>query len=599
MNSLWIPAVPRQTVFQASSTLFGSLPRLSRAQLAASRSLPATQRRLQLPYFAETFRWENIRSHLPLPLPTPGEAPAWCGRVCRSYYQWLGIEDLPSSAELLRLDEFDLLLRLFDFSAWRPYLAQRFRSQYGPPPFDPLSLGLGMFLAHYQTWDRERLVGELRSPTRGQEYCRRLGFDPQDLPAASTFRMAFAHTHLDWFTACQDSLVQGLMDCQLIPTHSTFPGDPTDQGLSLSTDCQLIAARSHMLCSHQVPACAQPAARRDCPARQAGKEGCACDTPACYEHCRFATWRDPQAAYVYYAGTNPPTPNTPKTHAPAHSAGEGKEQPSSSRGKHHFGYKSKAFNIVDDRLFLIWPLTGPCTPANRNDHLLLPFPGLTQLRQRFPNLSIGELLGDAGEGFDEILRFVHDDLHALRTIRLRHAEGDDQPLTCLQRGYDDHGSRSVRMATACPAMVMTTSGMPPSGFVVSSAPTNPIPIFPLPNPCARLPPVLSPTQIMLRGSDFPCPLLSRSRMVPSVSHAIRKSVPKPGNYASAGNPMPRAAMPPRPADTSNAPPPFGLSNTAKSMPISDTLSLAFNLTRLIFEASHHTLKQSSLYALSP
>lgn len=30
---------------------------------------------------------------------------------------------------------------------------------------------------------------------------------------------------------------------------------------------------------------------------------------------------------------------------------------------------------------------------------------------------------------------------------------------------------------------------------------------------------------------------------------------------------------------------FGLNNTAKAMLISDTLSLAFNLTRLIFEAS--------------
>jgi hypothetical protein len=38
--------------------------------------------------------------------------------------------------------------------------------------------------------------------------------------------MALARTQLDWFTACQDSLVQGLMTYQLIPTHSTFPGDP-------------------------------------------------------------------------------------------------------------------------------------------------------------------------------------------------------------------------------------------------------------------------------------------------------------------------------------------------------------------------------------
>jgi hypothetical protein len=64
---------------------------------------------------------------------------------------------------------------------------------------------------------------------------------------------------------------------------------------------------------------------------------------------------------------------------------------------------------------------------------------LQSFHQRFPALSIGELLGDAGEGFDSVLRYVHTDLQALRTIRLRHAEGDDLPLTCLQRGYDQNG----------------------------------------------------------------------------------------------------------------------------------------------------------------
>ena len=240
----------------------------------SGRGLPAAERRWQLPDFVQTFQWESIRSRLPLQLPTPGAAPAWSGRVCRSYYQWLA-EELPANAELLQLDEFDLMIRLFDFSPWRPYFAQRFHSQYGPPPFDPLSLGLSMFLAHYQSWDWERLVQELRSAARGRDYCVRLGFDPSDLPVPSTFRMAFGQTQLDWLNACQDSLVQGLMNYQLIPTHSTFPGDPPDQGVSISTDCQLIASRSRMICRHQVPACSQPAARRTCPARLAGQDGCA------------------------------------------------------------------------------------------------------------------------------------------------------------------------------------------------------------------------------------------------------------------------------------------------------------------------------------
>jgi hypothetical protein len=535
-----------------------------------------------------TFDWDNIRPHLPLSLLLPGEAPAWNGRVCRSYYQWLGIEDLSSTAELLRLDEFDLVLRLFDFSAWRPYLAQRFRSQYGPPPFDPVSLGLGMLLAHYQAWDWERLAWELRSPSRGQEYCRRLGFDPQDLPAASTFRMAFACTHLDWFTACQDSLAQTLMNCQLIPAHSTFPGDPTEQGVSLSTDCQLIASRSHMQCSHQVPACSQPAAQRACPAQEAGREGCACDTPACYEHCRFTTWRDPQAAYVYYAGTNQPALHTPH-HSKALTSAH-------SHGKHHFGYKSKAFNIVDDRLFLIWPLTGPCTPANRNDHLLT-IPGLQDLRQRFPNLRIGEVLGDAGEGFEEILKYVHVDLHALRTIRLRHAEGDDQPLTCLQRGYDEHGIPLCphgyrlssnghdyqRHATKWVCRLKCTHQPDPD--IPAAASTISRSTCPFAHPDHPLGFSLTTALTLPDGSIR----LARDLQVGSDTWQLRIGRQ---SYAESRN----ATQTRRQLKRSRS---FGLSNTAKSMLLSDTLSLAFNLPRLIFEAAHHALKPSSPCALSP
>jgi hypothetical protein len=54
-------------------------------------------------------------------------------------------------------------------------------------------------------------------------------------------------------------------------------------------------------------------------------------------------------------------------------------------------------------------------------------PCVEALHQRFPDLSIGELLGDAGKGYDIVLSYVHTNLHALRTIRLRHTEGDDQP----------------------------------------------------------------------------------------------------------------------------------------------------------------------------
>jgi hypothetical protein len=581
MKSIRVPATPVTASITRFNTPFSHLKTLTRSELAENRSIPASERRLQLPNFVDLFRWEAIQPLLPIKLPTPGEPNVWPGRWCRSHYQWL-VPDIYSSTDVLGLDEFDLLLRLFDFTPWRPYFASRFHSQFGPPPFDPLSLGLGIFLAHYQKWDWSRLIHELASPTRGLDYCTRLGFDPDDLPAPSTFRSAFTQTPTDWFTACQTSLVQGLMACQLIPTCSTFPGDPPEQGVSLSTDCQLIASRSRMHCSHQVPSCSQPAAQRPCPAREAAKEGCKCDTEACREHCRFAAWRDPQAAYVFYAGTNQPGPgpNAPQ---------DGKDK-TIPRGKHHFGYKSKAFNIVDDRLFLIWPLTGPCTPANRNDHLLT-IPGLQDLQKRFPTLKFGELLGDAGEGFDEILKYTHADLHALRTIRIRHADTDTNPITCLKRGYDHNGN------PLCPHGYRLS----PNGHDYQRGSTKwvcrlkcvhqPDPDIP------AIPDTVSRDTCPFAAPDHPLGFslttgltlpdgsirLARDMQVGSDIWKLRigrQSYAESRNATQARRQLKRTPF-------------FGLSNTARSMIISDTLSLGFNLTRLIFEASREAVKQGS------
>lgn len=430
MNKVLIPAGCVVASIDKPDSPFHRLQGPSRSDLAESRSTPAAERRLLLPNFVELFRWEAIRPLLPFQLPTPGDPPVWQSRSCRSYYQWQPPGHLHSSADLAGMDPFDLCLLLFDFTPWRPYFGARFKSHFGPSPFDPLSLGLALFLARYRKWDWPTLENELRHANRGRDYRRALGFAENDLPCASTFRMACQNTPENWLQGCQNSLLLGLMAYGLVPSHSTFPDDPPQQGVSISTDSQLIASRSQMHCLHQVPACSEPAAIRVCPAREAGKQGCTCDTPACQEHCRFATFRDPLAAYVFYSGSNQPGHN-PNTH-------QDPKQRSAPHGKHHFGYKSKAFNIVDDRLSALWPITGPFTPANRNDHLQT-IPGLKDLHRRFPDLSIGEVLGDAGEGFEAILHFVHTDLHALRTIRLRHAEGDDLPLTCLQRGYDQNG----------------------------------------------------------------------------------------------------------------------------------------------------------------
>jgi hypothetical protein len=173
---------------------FHQLVGLSRPTMKATRGLDAAERRQLTRHFVVTCQWKAIRPLLPLRLVVPADVPPRQGRLCRSHYVWLFPEDSPSPDDLIGLDDFDLLLRLFDFSPWRPILAQRFHSHVGPPPFDPVSIGLAILLARWKRWSWPTLVTELHSKERGVGYCRRLGFEPDDLPSESTLRMALNRT---------------------------------------------------------------------------------------------------------------------------------------------------------------------------------------------------------------------------------------------------------------------------------------------------------------------------------------------------------------------------------------------------------------------
>lgn len=427
--TVWIPAsAPYLPLAVAVSPLAG-LGRLSLKEWDTLQVLTAAERRLYVPGFVDVFRWEALRAHLPLQVAPLPAVPPWPGRRCRSYYQWAVPETTLTPAHWQGLDDFDVILRLFDFSAWRPLFAQRLRSHLGPPPFDPLSLGLGSLLARAKGWGWTQLVQELHSAERGQGYCRRLGLHPDDIPSEATFRGAAQALSEAVLRQCEQSLVWALMAYGLVPTGSTFPDAPPERGVSIALDSQLQHARSRMRCHHQNPDCFKPVAERVCAARADGHPGCDCTDAACRDHCRLAMPRDAEATYVHYTGSNQPPGTATRSVADVVTA---------RKGKDYFGYKSKAFNLVDDRLFTLWPLSGPFVTANRNDHLQT-LPGFADLQQRYPQLLIGEVLGDAGEGYDEVLRFVYQDLHARRMIAIRHHATDKDPAQCLSRGYDAHG----------------------------------------------------------------------------------------------------------------------------------------------------------------
>ena len=427
MTTTWLapaPGLPWSQVQQGHSPFF-NLQGL--ADPEADNSATAARCRQLAEDIRHLFSWQQLAPLLPIPLVTPESVPPWPGRRCRSHYQWRTPHELQTQAEFQNLDPFDLLLRLFDFQAWRPILGQRFQGSMGPPAFDPVSLGLGILLARYQQWSWPQLTRELGS-RRGGDYRRRLGFGDDDIPSASTWRMALARTPVPVWTQCADSLVLALMAWDIIPHHSTWPQDPPGRGVSITLDSQLVRSRSRQRCRFQRAECWLPPQPRRCAAQAAGKRGCACEEEVCTRHCRYVTARDPDARYVYYAGSNQPGPHTPQE----------QEKQGKSRGKHHFGYKAKTFQVIDDRLRSYWVLSGPYVPANRNDHLQT-LPGFEDLRQRFPFLRIGEVLADAGEGLPDILSYVYHDLQALRMIDLRQHEQDQNPYTCLSRGYDEQG----------------------------------------------------------------------------------------------------------------------------------------------------------------
>jgi hypothetical protein len=144
MSTLLIPALsaeqalvfaPDQTALpRVADSPFHNLLSLSRSDMASSRELEAPERRMLNRQFVDTFQWSTLYSMLPLRLVVPLGAPPWRPRRCRSYYRWLPPEETLTAEVLQGVDDFDLVLRLFDFSPWRPILAQRFCSQLGPPP---------------------------------------------------------------------------------------------------------------------------------------------------------------------------------------------------------------------------------------------------------------------------------------------------------------------------------------------------------------------------------------------------------------------------------------------------------------------------------
>jgi hypothetical protein len=87
--------------------------------------LTPPQTRAQDIAFVRQCNLEGLRSALPLCWPTPTGTPPSPKRDYRSHYVHLGWDDLTDPQAWAYLSDFDLVLRLIDFSGLRPVLAQR------------------------------------------------------------------------------------------------------------------------------------------------------------------------------------------------------------------------------------------------------------------------------------------------------------------------------------------------------------------------------------------------------------------------------------------------------------------------------------------
>jgi hypothetical protein len=408
--------------------------------------------RAQDPLFVHACSLKGLAAKLPLAWPTPPGTPPSPKQRYRSFYTYTRGQDLHDPATWEHLSDFDLCLRLIDFTGLRPVLAQRlgWTSARGWRPFDPVSLFL---LAGWQitnNWNRTQTLANLGAPLYA-DYAQRFGFKKGTFPTEGGLRyfattlgarsqtpgrtvsvpLDDAHTvavpveHLNQLLAGSVTLIH---DAGLISN------DAWQKGL-VCPDGMLHDAASRMHCAFVQNSCYAPrnpqTHTRPCPAKAADppRKGCACDTIACAQICRHATPRDAQARMVVYTGSNqsPDSPNHPATPSP--------DRPSA--GKLRYGYRSGPLQLADAarRTSLVLLDTLEAASAREEN------PAAALLRQVstfYPTLHLDTTAGDAGLGYEAYLGTAYD-LGVKRVVDLRADPTDKNKDGWVTRAYDDKG----------------------------------------------------------------------------------------------------------------------------------------------------------------
>jgi hypothetical protein len=416
--------------------------------VALSAPRTASHKRAAQSAFAQ-WSLAALAPQLPLRFPVPADLPPSPKRRYRSCYRPPDPTPLGDPAALAATSDFELALRLIDFSPLEGLLAQHYRpSCQGQVPFHPVSLFLAVCLRRegVLSWTA---TARLLAGQHGVAWRALFGFAEGATPSASGLRFFFHAVGSDVFDELCPRFVALLRRADLCPTHSTYPGDPPDQGVTVSQDGMLHDAHDQSHCFFVAPTCYGPLLpaetipvipvrspgappvppSRPCPAREKGHHGCACAATACATQCERASPTDREARFIHYAGHNHKHPGSSAAVAP--------KPAKKAKGRDVFGYRSVAERLLDDRFAVAWTVRSTLYPANTDERTIFGEQS-TALHGALADLSIGEWLGDAGVGYGPCLDVIWD-LGALRMVDIRADQSDADPQACRRRGYDGVG----------------------------------------------------------------------------------------------------------------------------------------------------------------
>ncbi len=403
--------------------------------------LSASQQRRQDPCFLARCAIGALAGRLPLRWPSSPETPPSPKRHYRSHYQPPDPDATCclDSAAWAKITPFDLILLLVDFSDLRPALAALLykASARGHTPFDPVSLFLLIGWQVVNGWQRTKTLRHLADP-RYADYATAFGFQPGRYPTESGLRYFLTTVGKQNLTILIEQSMTIVRQAGLITPE--VAGKAT-----VSFDGMIHDAASRMRCSATQDRCYQPTSPdkpRPCPAKEKGRQGCACQTTACQLCCYHAAPRDPDARFVWYSGSNQSNhPDVPSSNAGASPASPdpASPPPKDPKGKGFFGYRSLPAMLVDFTHRTTWVLgAADLAPANKHED----GPAAQLLRHIvtiYPWLHVQNAVGDAAYGFESFLATAYE-LHIRRVVDLRSdPRTDNDKDGWMIRGYNDKG----------------------------------------------------------------------------------------------------------------------------------------------------------------